>query len=283
LETWLNNQLASANDHDRLGAAVVWLATRLSRSLPFVLELSISEISEEEWCLTPDFALAHRKPPRRHNSWIPGKDADPFIEMYQTNLALEIPAAVQEILKSNSSHSGVPADSVHHLWYHLFKERPEIWFNTQARGHFPRLTSAMLANIQPQALFSRTGDHSLARLISAHPRAALPAACGYANWDIKAVESGFKLPLSTTSEQSETRVNLLGSLLSPIDSMIKEHIGKASEMLERAHTHDLITFHNTLVRYTVMALYAATGCRHLSDPFESINQSFLCRSALSLY
>jgi len=52
LNTWLDKTLVSHNPLDRLGAAIVWLATRLSRSLPFVLELSISSSPEEEWALS---------------------------------------------------------------------------------------------------------------------------------------------------------------------------------------------------------------------------------------
>ncbi|SOB74791.1 hypothetical protein SAMN04488490_0325 [Marinobacter sp. LV10R510-11A] len=270
LEAWLGCMLVSPNLLDRLGAAVVWLATRLSRSLPFVLEFSISSVSEDEWALSPDFAIAHRQSPSRHNSWAPDESTQSWIEPFEQNLALQIPEVVQQALHAAASDTQEFTRSLHELWHQLSTEEPSAWFTQHAKNHFPRLTSAKLANIQPQKIVNHSGDHSLARLSSAHPRAALPAACGYANWDIKAVESGFNLPLKGTTEASGSRVNLLGSLLAPLESLLIDQISQATETLDKTRSDGIIVYHNTLARYCVMALYAATGCRHLTDPFESI-------------
>lgn len=270
LEAWLGSMLTSPNVLARLGAAVVWLATRLSRSLPFVLELSISSASESEWTLSPDFAIAHRNPPNRHNSWAPDENTQSWIEPFEQNLALRIPESVQQALHAAASETQESTHSLHELWHQLFTEEPSVWFTQHAKNHFPRLTSAKLANIQPQRIVNHSSDHSFARLSSAHPRAALPAACGYANWDIKAVESGFNLPLKGATEASGSRVNFLGSLLAPLESLLIDQVSQGTETLDKTRPDGIIVYHNTLVRYCVMALYAATGCRHLTDPFESI-------------
>lgn len=271
LEQWLEQGLASSNLLARLGSAIAWLATRFSRSLPYVLEFSISETPEPEWSVSPDFRWAHRVAPTRHGAWYPGEEALPWINPFENELSLDLPFKVQEAFKSVHKNAGTHCTVIHDLWYSVTDQNPEVWFNEQTRKHFPRLSSAKLANVLPQQVFNLTSDHSLSRLISAHPRSALPAACGYSNWDIHAVESGFQLPIRNKEEHAGIRLNLLGSLLDPLESALLNSIGQATKKLHKSRTHDnLITYHNTLARYVVTALYAATGSRYLTDPFESL-------------
>ncbi|OZB16551.1 MAG: hypothetical protein B7X58_05220 [Marinobacter sp. 34-60-7] len=270
LNAWINQLLTSNNQLDRLGAAVVWLATRLSRSLPFTLELAISSTTQNEWALMPDFSVAHRHSPKRHHSWVPDQNAIQCIEPFESSLSLKIPGVVQQALNGAFESAVNSNHSLYNLWFQLSGETPETWFNRHAKDHFPRLTSAKLANAHPQQVFNLTSDHSFARLSAAHPRAALPAACGYANWDIKAVENGFNLELSGSDKAGDSRVNVLGSLLAPLESLLIDQISQATQALNDTQWDSPLSYHNALARYCVMALYAATGCRHLSDPFESI-------------
>ncbi len=270
LENWLDEALKSPDLGEKLGAAITWLAIHFARSLDFTLEFAITDVPEPEWSLSKDFSRAHRHPPKRHHSWSPSGHNLLAIEAFAEPLDVILPKRICDVLRSSYEAYDSHAKSLHDLWVRAHQVTPRMWFDGHAKKHFSRLSSAKLANIQPQRVFSQTVDHSLARLISAHPSAALPAACGYANWDIREVQSGFALKLQKSSDTSE-RVNLLGSLLAPLETLLVDGIGKANDNLSVSFNDDPIAFHNNLVEYTVMALYAATGCRHLSEPFESIS------------
>lgn len=270
LEQWLDEALKSPDLGEKLGVAITWLAINFARSLDFTLEFAITDVTEPEWSLSKDFSRAHRHPPKRHHSWSPSGDNLFAIEAFAEPLDVILPKQICDALRSSCAAYNSHATSLHELWVRAHQVTPRMWFDGHAKKHFPRLSSAKLANIQSQRIFSQTVDHSLARLISAHPSAALPAACGYANWDIRDVQSGFALTVQTSSDTSG-RVNLLGSLLAPLETLLVDGISKANDNLSLSFNDDPIAFHNNLVEYTVMALYAATGCRHLSEPFESIS------------
>ena len=272
LDHWITSQLSAIEPMARFGAACVWLASRLSRSLPFVLEVTIDQTPGEEWTLSPDFKYAHRLVPRRHNSWYPDEEAMEWVHPFKDQLAVAIPEDVQRVLVETHANAPIRATSLWALWYSITDEPPEAWFNQQARLHFPRLTSAKLANACSQGAFNRSGDHSLARLLSAHPRSALPAACGYANWDIAQVERGFDLSLKdSATEKMGGRMIALGSVLDPLEQVLLDGIRTATQKLNDAARGCLVAYHNAVAQYCVMALYAATGCRHLKDPFESVS------------
>lgn len=279
LGQWVTNTLGHNELPERLGAALVWLALHFGRSLEFVLEFEITDAMKPEWSLSSDFITAHRQTPRRHSCWYPEKADESLIETFDEPLCITLPDQIHEILQQ-ASQSYQERSSLRRLWARASPHALKTWFRQHARQHFPRLTSAKLANAQSQRVYNEQGDHSLARLISAHPRTALPAACGYANWDIRQVQSGFALPLKNASGSTE-RVNLLGSLLAPLESVLIEGIQKGAERLIESTSGDPIAFHNNLVDYTVTALYAATGCRHLSEPFESL--SHFCDSPSSVF
>ena len=281
LNKWLEAKLRSSDAEERLGSAITWLAIRFSRSLPFVLQFGISNTPGDEWCLSTNFDTVHRNPPRRHNSWYP-KDltAKSSVSPFEDCLSFKLPSKIQSALLRASESIEMPTPDLHTVWFEHMNDKPDVWFKRQAKNHFPRLTSAKLANIHAQKVFDDTADHSLARMISAHPRSALPAVCGYGNWDVKTVEAGFALPRHFQTDDRSQRVVLLGSLLDPIESRLIEHIESAAMRLAKP-SKDGIEHHNLLTQYTVMALYAATGCRYLTEPFESA--SHFCASPPSVF
>lgn len=282
LENWIQKGLASPEEEQQFGAANVWLATHLSRSLAFLMEVTISDSPSAEWTLSTDFSSIQRQPPRRHNAWLPKSTAEQTsVARFVDILSAKLPLPIQTALRSAFIKAEKQASDLHGLWRGVIPEKPESWFSEQARKHFPRLSSGKLANVQSQKTFELTADHSLARLISAHPRTALPAACGYSNWDIEKVESGFGLSLDTQTNERQQHASLLGSLLVPLESLLVEQIRRATEALNASPIEDTIYYHNTLTHYTVMALYAATGSRYLSDPFESA--SHFCSSLPSVF
>lgn len=283
LEAWIKRLLMSDELPEQLGATIIWLAVRLSRSLAFILNIEIRQSPIEEWSLTPDFCSVQRKPPRRHSAWFPTDVAlRSWIETFADEITLAIPTSIQKILQTANIRAAHEPTHLHDLWFALINDQPETWFNARTKKRFPRLTGAKLANIQSQKAFDLTADPSLARLISAHPRSALPAACGYSNWDISSVEKGFNVPLDPGSTHTEPRLNMLGSLLAPLESLLVDHIQTANDQIANASRFvDGIEYHNLLTHYVVMALYAATGCRHLSEPFESA--AFFCSSPPAVF
>src|SRR5690606_30107829 len=116
-----------------------------------------------------------------------------------------------------------------------------------------------------------TGDHNFSRLITSYPNSGLPGACGYATWDINTIEKG--LVLSAHRENGGiSNPNVMGSLLAPLETVITAEIQIATQQLyESLSVGDWLSFHNQFTLYCVLALYAATGCRHLRDPFESLS------------
>lgn len=268
LEHWLKRTLADENLAEKLGAVLVWLAVQLERSLEFIQEIGVTDELYEEWSISRDLLTARREPPRRHSSWLPNAAAQSLIEPFEGTLTLTLPEQVQSILRE-TLQMFPDSSTLRQLWTRACPHALSTWFREHAKQHFPRLTSAKLANAHSQRVFDELGDHSLARILSAHPRTALPAACGYANWSIAQVQSGFGLPVQHTAYHDE-RTNLLGSLLAPLESVLVDGVREATQKLRESSQGDPITFHNYLVQYTITALYAATGCRPLSEPFESI-------------
>ena len=281
LGTWLDQKLEVSDPLEQLGAAVVWFAIRFGRSLPFVLEFLITDHTLEEWSLSTDFTTAHRRPPKRQSSWVPKSEVIEFIEDFEDQITVKLPVLIAQILQSAAANLKGATRSLHEIWFQQHTQTPEKWFTGHAKVEFPRLSSAKLANIHSQVAFNKSGDHSFARLISAHPRSAIPAACGYSNWDIRQVRSEFALEMEDRSKGANKRINLLGSLLAPIESFLIDHIRTARSELEAMTGGDPIAYHNSLARYTVTALYAATGCRYLTDPFESL--SLFCETPPAVY
>ena len=177
LEQWLKRTLADDSPAEKLGAVLVWLAVQFERSLEFIQEIGVTDELHEEWSISRDLLTARRKPPRRHSSWFPDAAAQSLIEPFEGTLTLTLPEQVQSILRE-TLQMFPDSSTLRKLWSRACPHALSTWFREHAKQHFPRLTSAKLANAQSQRVFDELGDHSLARILSAHPRTALPAACG---------------------------------------------------------------------------------------------------------
>ena len=269
LEEWLNKQLRSINVVDRTGAALVWVAMHLSRSLAMVERLTIEDKLSDEWSFSTDFNVLKRTSPRRRSAWKPNQTTRQQVNAFRDDLTVSVPQPIKEILQTAASNAVETPQVISKLWQAVSVQKLDTWFNEQAREHFPRLTSAKLANYQPQRLFDATGEFNFARLLTSHSNSALPGACSYASWDIKAIEKGLHLPVVESSSDEPDSACMIGSLLTPLESVLHEEITRCNTSLERASGKGLIQYHNALTQYVVMALYAATGARPLRDPFES--------------
>ena len=278
VESWIKYQLASQDVNERLGGALVWLAIRLSRSLAMIERVTVEPGGTAEWSLSTDFSRVKRKAPRRHSAWSPDASNIDQVAPFGEELKVQLPDDVRD----SFAQMGVPGTdtklALGDLWRNHSRSSLESWFNERARRYFPRVTSAKLGQCFGQKLFEQSGDFSFARLLTSHPQSALPGACSYATWDVKAIEKGLGLPVLKTDKESDD-LHLMGSLLAPLDSVLSDEIRRANDKLEKAAGEGLIYYHNTLAQYVVMALYAATGGRFLKDPFElarHFSSSFDC-------
>ncbi|WP_205341676.1 hypothetical protein [Denitrificimonas caeni] len=269
LKEWLHTQLHSTDTVDRTGGALVWLAMHLSRSLVLIERMSIESKLTDEWSFSNDFHLLKRTSPRRRSSWRPDESVRQQVNAFRDDLTVSVPQLIRDILQTAASNAVESPQIVGRLWQAVSSQKLDTWFNEQARKHFPRLTSAKLANYQSQQLFDATGEFHFSRLLTSHPSSALPGGCSYADWDIKAIEKGLQLPVVESASDESDSKNIMGSLLTPVESVLTEEIERCNASLQQAFGKGLIQQHNALAQYVVMALYAATGARPLRDPFES--------------
>ncbi|WP_278351299.1 MULTISPECIES: hypothetical protein [Marinobacter] len=280
VESWVERTLQTMDRRDRFGGVLVWAAIQLSRSLQLVERIPIGTEMTDEWSLSPDFMFLKRRSPRRHSAWRPDDVSRNLVEPFRDDLAIIVPEKVKQslewVIDANESGGELTLGAV---WNKLSEIKLETWFNGQAEKHFPRVTSAKLAQCKGQQLFGRSGDFSFSRLLASHPRSALPGACSYATWDVKAIEKGLQLEV-TKGPNEQDSLHVMGSLLAPLESVLSEEIQQATEKLEQARGRGLVFYHNVLGQYVVTALYAASGARPLRDPFESIHHFSLSRQCV---
>ncbi|KAE8436992.1 MULTISPECIES: hypothetical protein [Halomonadaceae] len=275
---WIDQGLFSLDSVDQLGAVMVWLSVRFSRTLYFAEQFRIDDTPGDEWTLAQDFSSIARTSPRRANAWQGRGESLVYIYPLEEVLSIELPTQVASVLQQRASQQNTSPIMLRNLWEGAIPL--ERWFYQQAQSHFPRVTSAKLAHVWGQVVFDRTQDPHLARLLSAHPNAGLPGASSYATWDITAIEKGLSLGLAASAPFPPS-VNLIGSRLSPITSLLRDEIAQARSVVEKSAEAGLVHYHNALAQYCVMGLYAATGGRFLRDPFESLQHFNL--SARCLY
>lgn len=205
----------------------------------------------------------------RSSAWKPDATQKEKIVAFTDVLSLKVPKQIQKKLAQVIGEAGQEELVVAQFWKTVSSEKLGVWFRDQARQHFPRVTSAMLASYQSQKIFNKTGQHVFSRLLTSHPSSALPGACSYASWDIATIQKGLGLPVDSNLDVPEN-LNGMGSLLAPLEGMLKKEIMRCTSLLQQAAEKGLTYYHNIFTQYVVMALYAATGARPLRDPFESL-------------
>lgn len=268
IEHWLSKQLNAVELSERLAGAFVWLALKLSRTLAFVERLSIGGIASDEWGFTRDFNLVRRAAPRRHSGWRPDDVTQHLVHSVDEVLELEVPEFICSVLLQATEGAEIGPSTLGQVWASYHKISSEEWFNRGSEGLMARSKSGMLANRAPQCIFDDTADSRFARLLTSHPSSALPGACSYGSWDVKAIEKGLGLTVHNREDNSSD-LNLIGSRLVPFESVLMEEVQSATRKLSLAQKKSFSSYHNALAQYVVMALYAATGARPLRDPFES--------------
>ncbi|MFI2818052.1 hypothetical protein [Vreelandella piezotolerans] len=270
VEEWVARQLRHPDEKERLGGALAWLAIRFSRTLSQVLAIGIGDEVQGEWSLSSSLKQLHRQSPRRRNAWKPDIDAQPYVAPVHDKQHVGLDAEVIAALASESCQGLRAPASLAEVWQYVSPgQKIEVWFNERMSAVCPRVTSGKLAEVWGQTVFDTSGNHHLARMLTAHPNSALPGACSYASWDINAIEQGLALPYQLQGPETLQSTNQ-GSLLVPLEAELNRAISEATQQLnETLEGNDLVRLHNQWTSYCVMALYAATGSRYLKDPFES--------------
>ncbi|NMT63484.1 site-specific integrase [Marinobacter orientalis] len=268
VDQWVARKFIVPELSERLGGAFVWLALKLSRTLAFVERISIGDISSDEWSFAKDFNLLRRAAPRKHSGWKPDEITRNLVHPVDEVLELEVPGFIRSVLLQATEGSEIGASTLGQLWASYHKVSSEQWFNRCSESLMARTKSGMLANRAPQCVFDDTADSRFARLLASHPSSALPGACSYGSWDVKAIEKGLGLSVQNRDNKASD-LNLIGSRLVPFESVLMEEVQSAIRKLNLAREKSFSSYHNALAQYVVMALYAATGARPLRDPFES--------------
>ncbi|CAA0110701.1 Tyrosine recombinase XerC [Zhongshania aliphaticivorans] len=276
-EAWLENTVSAKELVQSLGAAIAKIGALVGRSLYHAQRIEIDATVGDDWRITPDYRHVQRRPPRRHSAWRPQTpqeqaEVHPYSEIIRLALPQDITSALGRVTREQPPSKATLGS----LWSELNPAtKITTWFDGVAKEQFPRVTSGKLAQVAAQRVFENTGDHNLARIVTALPQSGLPAACGYANWDVSTIAKGLDLPVVTDNVDLATL--MLGSLLAPIESVLSQGIAEAKSMLVDAR--DLVSFHNRYTQYCLLALYAGTGSRYLKSPFELLdhfNFKLLC-------
>ena len=268
LQQWINTTLSSTQTVDALGAAICWLACHTGRSLRLTLGFYIQDEPTDDWAISPDGRRLHKKVTRRQNAWRPNDAQRELVTPFMDMLEFELPPPVTEALVRAGLAVRAQYHSLQDAWVALADEQAvDSWFNQALPQPLQRLTGGKLLGFNALTVFERTGDHYLARIMSAHPRSGLPGGCGYSAWDIKAIERGTDLTPADALKEQPDDTHVLGSLLAAQEPLLADMIERANRML-RQPADSLAQAHNRIAIYVVTALYAATGSRYLSDPFE---------------
>lgn len=267
---WIKSKLSSSIDIDALGASFCWLAENTGRSLEQVPLFSITNDAKTEWSLSEDFTRLHKISSRRQQAWKPQQHQYALIAPFTEAVYLEIPQQVTNILQRASKTLVFKALSLQDLWMQLSPlVSPESWLTQSLPQDLSRISSGKLSSSLAQKAFNKTGDYNLARNLSAHHKSGLPSACGYSAWQLKDVQKAIPLPYAKPTFDLNSETYLLGSRLIPSDTLLQKKIFEAHALIEQSSS--LLEYHNRLCQYIVAALYSATGCRYLQEPFESID------------
>lgn len=271
IERWINESAASTRPELRYLSIVVWTAINLGRTLKRALDIHITQEIGKDWGLDPKTLSFTRIPPRRDPGWKPKTSAQmKWVTPASDKQSMSAPQSIEEILKERIAICGVPK-CIGDLWDASWPESAEQLFRHEFYTVAPRATGGMLASELPQRVFQNSGDQTFARLLSSHPRTALPGACAYSSWSSGQVSSalGIKAPGSSIEMRNED--NAMGSMLDPIESLLKNSIQSAAKKLEKLRSgNNPIAFHNAYSSYLSVSAFAATGGRPVSDPFEDL-------------
>lgn len=277
LREWIANQLTSLETENRLGAAIVDIAQICSRSLYYTQAFKITDIAGQEWSLSEDLKYLIRLAPRRPGSWEPREHQLKFIAPFQRLMRIKLPEGSATALKKAMPRTGTAPKTLYELWSLHSSEKHEKWFNQTKPELLSRVLTKMPSRLASQRTFDVSGDQNLARLFSAEPNSGLPASCAYGYTSAAELQRILKPAGTDIASSIDAATNVMGSRLVMTQDYIDDWVEHIRTNMRCAPEQGFIAFHNQVATFCVTALYAATGCRHCSDPFESLAHFDLVR------
>ncbi|MGA8148368.1 MAG: tyrosine-type recombinase/integrase [Gallionellaceae bacterium] len=273
LYNWVELNLSSKDEGNRVLAVVTWFAMQSALSLRRALDIKFSSELSGDWAIDPVSLALHCIPPQRLPGWRPRNgDQLRWVSPIADRLELPIPKSLKKILKNHlANHPS--SQHLGDLWQASWGKNPEERFRDEVKKSFPRLTPGKLAGALAQKIFTVSGDPVLTRLLTSHPNSALSGACSYPGWNFSQLQPilskiAFDVPFPTGSTGLS---NVLGSRLDPVAPLLLEAIQSAIATVKRlAQQDDPIAFHNAYTAYIAVLLLAATGGRPIRDPFEKL-------------
>lgn len=275
----LSDLLLGGTEHDRLGAAVVAVATLTGASIYDVQYMPVNGSSGQGWWLDGAAGRLRRIPPRFPRRWRAPEalDGEPFfVRPLADAWEIQLPAAVANVFLG---WAGAPAGTkLGELWKESQPVTLPDWFqHVVIEPALPRLAGPATEHVLDHFCFAQTGDHVLTRLVRADDRSALPAAAAYSSYASDEIRrplrklcrlAGAKLLLPTPTP----RLNAAGSELD-LDirrarDLITAHIQAVETASGPQTAAGCVGFHNQLVGLVAHALYASTGARPVDSPFE---------------
>lgn len=272
LNKWVTSTWKSGDDDLHFLATLTWIALNTGRTLMRVLAMSISETPEREWTLNLTRKSLMRIPPLRNNSWKPKSDEQQKW-IYSTTEFNEIKLPKESLKEISLLDESVKKfHIIGKYWESISNISIERLFNEQMIGNLERVKSGYLGNHLSQACYEATGDKNLAQMIGFHPQQGLPGAFAYGSWKASEIKKITNKIHQCSDEKKDTSAELIafGSRVNIKEDLLKEEIQKAyQKAINIDKTDDPVEFHNYYTGYLMMALWAGTGVRPVSDCFES--------------
>lgn len=273
LDKWIRQNQASSNEGDRILSALLWITLNTGNSLRRALDIPFSKEIGFDWALHPDTLTLQRLPPQRLPGWKPKDELFNWVNPIADSLALPIPKPLATIIKKCRARHTAPK-LLGDLWNPGWGKNQEDRFRSTVGTLIPRLTPGILGGALFQNVCMASGDPVLARLFASHKNSALPGACSYPGWNFSQLQPILAkiAPDIPAPPESHLHLNVIGSQLDPIETLLTDSIRKVTTFLRNLDREkDPIKFHNFYTAYLAVMLLGATGGRPVIDPFEKLS------------
>lgn len=270
---WIN---ASAQDpestHGAIGA-LMYVSAQTAHSLRRALDIEITAESADDWRLDPSDLTLHRLPPRRRASAKPTARALEHVRPVAERLIVRLPAPVEKCLRKLQATYPSAAKLIG--WYGNPTDLKQELRTALESAGLERISPAMTGGWLAQEVFERSLDPVLTQLLTSNSRSGLSGACAYASYGneirTSTILTGDGDALTILPHVDGQALNCAGSQLDAQDAWLRQCFSQAHARVEQlAHAPEQwLEHHNALVVYVLGALFAGTGARPVTSPFEA--------------
>ena len=270
IEEWVESE-RDQGGRDGLLAAFTWIALATGYSLTQVCHFGLGSDVEGDWQLSTDLDVLFRKPPRPSYRRELPEALTEVLALPASVHRLRLPDWIRQVL---AGYTQIPTrKKLGDFWISVTETPSQAFLRVAAVRGFARVTTSMLGHVLGYSLYHRTSDSLLALVGSAHGRTAMPGASAYPSWAAAEVLDRYHAlgtELQFDIGPDGDGVNALGSRLRVVDELFCSLLSSAFSGLEsQIKQGSLIEQHNAYTTALVIKLFAATGSRPVSDPFES--------------